>query len=735
LKSRGDGLPSFARELEQTLHNALAEANSRWHEYATLEHLLLALIDDPYASRVMDACGVNRDELRETVRHYLDNELVSLSVQALIDKQDRNEEEEARLASFNKGPDPTSGFQRVVQRSILHVQSSGREEVTGGNVLVALFSERESYAVYFLQQQDMSRLDAVTYISHGVGRGKAASVDEPAGKEEPPSPPKRKTRQRKRRETKAGTAGGPGRTTEPLPAAASAPIRKIFRDDLKAVFDSVATEPVLNTPRIADKIVEFVLDLVEQSALSKAGRSHTRRPLLTIGLFGPWGSGKSTLLSSIGSRMVDEGFVTVFINTWKWDGGEDIFAFMNRELLKSLSKSKGMRWRSSLVRLLLYARTNAKRLTIWIVALAAIAIAYYSVDWYGTLSSEAVAKGSLLALAAGAVLSAIAKPVGGLLERLILQDSEGIESRQSLSHSYRYLALIRRMTYRTKHAPIAFLFDDLDRCDDKKVVDFIRSIHSLTADGSVCVLACDEEFAAAAIYSQFRTVADYLEEGRAFGARFLEKIIQLPFRLPEVSREDLESLGLMRTTAAPKALDGDSSPEASPLRGTLDTGPAQNVVKDLRPAGLEDTVSEAKLSEICGATLALVVEPCRLQIRQAKMLSNIVKLYSMIFPPIDEASAERLAAFLIVSYVDQDWIPRKYFALAPSSTGLSSLDSIEAELRRRLGDDVSALDRFYRLFGMRRPKPQPVADPASVRLPTDGAIGQGGADQQLLQAG
>ena len=146
-------MPSFARELESTLHNALAAAATRAHEYATLEHLLLALTDDPHASKVMIACGVNLEELKGAVVHYLDTELESLKAGMKID------------------PSPTSGFQRVIQRAILHVQSSGRDDVTGANVLVALFSERESYAVYFLQQQDMSRLDAVSYISHGVGKG------------------------------------------------------------------------------------------------------------------------------------------------------------------------------------------------------------------------------------------------------------------------------------------------------------------------------------------------------------------------------------------------------------------------------------------------------------------------------------------------------------------------------------------------------------------------------------
>ena len=146
-------MPSFASALETTLHKALEAASSRRHEYATLEHLLLALTDDEHASKVMAACGVDLAELKRIVAHYLDTELEALKVAQATD------------------PSPTSGFQRVVQRAILHVQSSGRDEVTGANVLVALFSERESYAVYFLQQQDMSRLDAVSFISHGVGKG------------------------------------------------------------------------------------------------------------------------------------------------------------------------------------------------------------------------------------------------------------------------------------------------------------------------------------------------------------------------------------------------------------------------------------------------------------------------------------------------------------------------------------------------------------------------------------
>ncbi|GAA0265655.1 ATP-dependent Clp protease ATP-binding subunit ClpA [Alteraurantiacibacter aestuarii] len=146
-------MPSFAQNLEKTLHTALKHATDRSHEYATLEHLLLALIDDPDAAEVMNACGVELTELGNVVRQYLDQEYQSLKT-----------EDDAE-------PQATAGFQRVIQRAILHVQTSGKDTVTGANVLVALFSERDSYAVYFLQQQDMSRLDAVSFISHGIGKG------------------------------------------------------------------------------------------------------------------------------------------------------------------------------------------------------------------------------------------------------------------------------------------------------------------------------------------------------------------------------------------------------------------------------------------------------------------------------------------------------------------------------------------------------------------------------------
>ncbi len=145
-------MPSFSRSLEQSLHRALALANERHHEYATLEHLLLALLDDSDAAAVMRACNVDLDKLRRSLTAYLEAELENLVTDGGEDSK------------------PTAGFQRVIQRAVIHVQSSGREEVTGANVLVAIFAERESHAAYFLQEQDMTRYDAVNYISHGIAK-------------------------------------------------------------------------------------------------------------------------------------------------------------------------------------------------------------------------------------------------------------------------------------------------------------------------------------------------------------------------------------------------------------------------------------------------------------------------------------------------------------------------------------------------------------------------------------
>ena len=141
----------IAQELEVSLHMAFVEARQKRHEFITVEHLLLALLDNPSAAEVLRACGANIDELaQEPDSAFINEHTPTLAADREVDTQ------------------PTLGFQRVIQRAILHVQSSGKKEVTGANVLVAIFGEKDSHAVYFLHQQGVTRLDVVNYISHGI---------------------------------------------------------------------------------------------------------------------------------------------------------------------------------------------------------------------------------------------------------------------------------------------------------------------------------------------------------------------------------------------------------------------------------------------------------------------------------------------------------------------------------------------------------------------------------------
>lgn len=152
-------MPAFSKDLELSLHRALTLANEHKHEFATLEHLLLALLEEQDARVVLEACSVDIEILAAQLKEYIEDELIGLVV---------DDGEDCK---------PTAGFQRVIQRAVIHVQSSGRDEVTGANVIVALFAERESHAAFFLQEQEMTRYDAVNFIAHGVAKKPGASED------------------------------------------------------------------------------------------------------------------------------------------------------------------------------------------------------------------------------------------------------------------------------------------------------------------------------------------------------------------------------------------------------------------------------------------------------------------------------------------------------------------------------------------------------------------------------
>jgi len=142
----------IAQELEVSLHMAFMDARQKRHELITVEHLLLAMLDNPSAAEVLKACGSNIETLRNELTQYIDDHTPTITGEDEVDTQ------------------PTLGFQRVIQRAMLHVQSSGKKEVNGSNVLVAIYGEKDSHAVYFLHQQGVTRLDVVNFIAHGVSK-------------------------------------------------------------------------------------------------------------------------------------------------------------------------------------------------------------------------------------------------------------------------------------------------------------------------------------------------------------------------------------------------------------------------------------------------------------------------------------------------------------------------------------------------------------------------------------
>src|SRR4051795_360046 len=156
----------IAQELEVSLHMAFVEARQKRHEFITVEHLLLALLDNPTAAEVLRACGANMDELRKSLTQHIAEQTPRIAADREVDTQ------------------PTLGFQRVIQRAILHVQSSGKKEVTGANVLVAIFGEKDSHAVYFLHQKGVTRLDVVNFISHGITKVPQTAPTKPQAESE-----------------------------------------------------------------------------------------------------------------------------------------------------------------------------------------------------------------------------------------------------------------------------------------------------------------------------------------------------------------------------------------------------------------------------------------------------------------------------------------------------------------------------------------------------------------------
>ena len=255
-------MPTFSNSLEQSLHRALTLANDRRHEYATLEHLLLALCEDNDAAAVMRACNVNLDHLKKTTAEYVDKDLSNL------------------VADYGDDSKPTTGFQRVIQRAVIHVQSSGRDEVTGANVLVAIFAERESHAAYFLQEQEMTRFDAVNFISHGIGKrpgaGPSSGSNNPIRGADLPD-----TSGSSSSEGEQGEESGGGKKQDALSA---------YCVDLNAKAEAGKVDPLIGRAQEVDRTIQILC------------RRSKNNPLYV----GDPGVGKTAIAEGLAKRIIEE---------------------------------------------------------------------------------------------------------------------------------------------------------------------------------------------------------------------------------------------------------------------------------------------------------------------------------------------------------------------------------------------------------------------------------------------
>ena len=239
----------IAQELEVSLHMAFMDARQKRHELITVEHLLLAMLDNPSASEVLTSCGANLDKLREDVVGHIEEHTPKVGGKDDVDTQ------------------PTLGFQRVIQRAMLHVQSSGKKEVTGANVLVAIFGEKDSHAVYFLHQQGIARLDVVNFIAHGIA----------------------KTAENNQKEQAQETTGAENKTSKGL---------ETYTVNLNKLVTEGKIDPLIGRKNEVERVVQILC------------RRRKNNPLLV----GDAGVGKTAIAEGLAKKIVDKDIPTVLEN-------------------------------------------------------------------------------------------------------------------------------------------------------------------------------------------------------------------------------------------------------------------------------------------------------------------------------------------------------------------------------------------------------------------------------------
>lgn len=546
----------------------------------------------------------------------------------------------------------------------------------------------------------------------------------------------------------------PGWFAEHLPAVFKDHVETVTvaENDLTPVDDGPDPDPKLGFKEIAAELHRLVED-VRHVALEKG-----TDPSVTIGLFGAWGSGKSTLMHALQKRLrhsgsdADEAFARgafeydiVDVNAWKWDGSTTLSAYMLERVVQVMGdrleeharrKSLAEGWYAKLLKVMEKNVVPALPILLGLGFLGALGfwiwgeIKAAAGPENGNDLSNAVSWLIPVGTAIGAALTKVFQDtLKNWFARLFQHEVVRVSDRQKLEQTY---AEIHEIGEKTKRV-LAFFIDDLDRCTPERVAAFVESIHNLTTAGCVTVVACDEDYIAAALNARYADIVRHHPEGENFGRNFLEKIVQVGFRVPALTETGMREAGLIgggtpvlgpddTGATAPEADEG--SAESAVLGDAPDSSEDGSLEMDADggSAELRTKIDTELLTDVLDGIVADFVQPLGINMRRIKALRNTVGLYLRIaaargdLMPEDHAEARRIAAFLVADLMDRVWLDAYFlgqanaYAERPGLGPLSGRDGLQQTLHGALGP-AEELDGLYRLIG-RLPRPLPPKEAA-----------------------
>lgn len=526
-------------------------------------------------------------------------------------------------------------------------------------------------------------------------------------------------------------------STQPEDRSATSPQRepprnRLFSDDLPTQIDAPSIAPKLRFADYAGSIVSVVEEAVgtNSNAFPSMGGSQKQEWLsasdarLTIGIFAPWGAGKSTLVNALRQEFLKRNYAVFLVNPWKWNGKGDLHDHVRATIIEQARTQGKARLLIAWLKLRTLWRNYGARLWWYAVVLvAAVILGGSLVSSFKEIFSSGDPKKIFeeftkaispewLVVPALAMLPAVGKTLTSWIGKQVsswffaaVPEKIGADG---LSLVYSDIAtLIYRggETFR----PFVFFFDDLDRCTPERVAGVLESVHSLTAAGCVVFLSCDDEYVVAALNAHYEKVAKVYGDGKAFGIRYLEKIVQISFRLPLLRNADIFDLGI---ASIAKDVGREASSQINQGGGELRAPAVDGSDRISTPVGrpqndkADKPVESARLQEIIGDLLGQAVEPLGLNVRQAKSISNTLKLYLKIQNCKGEDEARRLAAFVFADRVDRQWLDALYNASNAETSLVGAIPEFSARLAAMIGTDRVAMLRMFHLLG-RQPQKRP----------------------------